>query len=210
MQRVTLIAWSDYLCPWCYNASVRLRRLEDAFGEQLHIEWRSYLLRPRESSRRDLERFRAYTASWERPAAEPDGGVFRPWSGDAGPPSHSIPAHQLAKAAARVSEQAFRAMHERLLSAYFCESRDISDIATQRQLWREVELPEAAFAERDDPEILKQIVAEHREAQEGGATGVPAVRLAGNDAIIVGAHPYELYERWVTRILERGVPGAET
>jgi predicted DsbA family dithiol-disulfide isomerase len=210
VQRVTLIAWSDYLCPWCYNASVRLRRLEDAFGEQLHIEWRSYLLRPRASSRRDLERFRAYTASWERPAAEADGGVFRPWSGDAGPPSHSIPAHQLAKAAARVSEQAFRAMHERLLSAYFCESRDISDISTQQQLWREIELPEAAFAERDDPEILKQIVAEHREAQEGGATGVPAVRLAGNDAIIVGAHPYELYERWVTRILERGVPGAET
>lgn len=150
------------------------------------------------AGRRDLERFRAYTASWERPAAEPDGGVFRPWAGDAGPPSHSIPAHRLAKAAARISDRAFRAMHERLLSAYFSESRDISDVVTQRELWREVELPEAAFAERDDPEIVNQILAEHREAQQGGATGVPAVRLAGNDAIVVGAHPYELYERWVT------------
>jgi predicted DsbA family dithiol-disulfide isomerase len=209
VQRVTLIAWSDYLCPWCYNASVRLRRLEDAFGEQLRVEWRSYLLRPQAGGRRDLERFRAYTASWERPAAEPDGGVFRPWAGDAGPPSHSVPAHRLAKAAARISDRAFRAMHERLLSAYFSESRDISDVVTQRELWREVELPEAAFAERDDPEIVNQILAEHREAQQGGATGVPAVRLAGNDAIVVGAHPYELYERWVTRILERGLPGAD-
>ena len=34
-------------------------------------------------------------------------------------------------------------------------------------------------------------------------TGVPAVRLVGNDAVIVGAHPFELYQRWVTRTLER-------
>ena len=31
------------------------------------------------------------------------------------------------------------------------------------------------------------------------ATGVPAVQLVGNDAVIVGAHPYELYRRWVER-----------
>ena len=202
---VTLFVWSDYLCPWCYNAALRLHRLDDAFGEKLNIEWRSYLLRPT-ARRRDLERFRKYTESWQRPASEPDGGAFTVWASDVGPPSHSVPAHQLAKAAARVSPEAFRAMHLRLMHAYFTENRDISDLDTQRALWEELLLPSEAFALRNDPAILAEIESEHRAAREAGATGVPAVQLEGNDAIVEGAHEYALYERWVTRILERGLP----
>ena len=37
--RVDLIAWSDYLCPWCYNAAVRLERLEDALGDRVYRRW---------------------------------------------------------------------------------------------------------------------------------------------------------------------------
>jgi predicted DsbA family dithiol-disulfide isomerase len=202
VEPVTLIAWSDYLCPWCYNASVRLHQLEDEFQGRVRLEWRSYLLRPNPSPRRDMERFRAYTRSWERPAAEPDGGSFRVWQGDQGPPSHSVPAHQVAKAAARQGEEAFRRIHDRLLRAYFSENLDISDTETLRSLWTQVGLDEAGFAEREDPALLERILDEHAEAVEGGATGVPAVRMAGNDAIIVGAHPLELYQRWVRRTLE--------
>ena len=63
---------SDYLCPWCYNAAVRIDRLERDTPGEVEIEWRSYLLRPKPSPGRDLERFRAYTHSWSRPGAEPD------------------------------------------------------------------------------------------------------------------------------------------
>ena len=201
VEPVTLIAWSDYLCPWCFNASVRLQKLEDEFGDRVCLEWRSYLLRPNPSVRGDLERFRAYTRSWERPAAEPDSGSFRVWQGEQGPPSHSVPAHQVAKAAARQGDEAFRRMHDRLLRAYFSENLDISDGETLRGLWQEVGLDEQGFAEREDPVLLQRILDEHAEAIDGGATGVPAVRMAGNDAIIVGAHPLELYRRWVSRAL---------
>ncbi|MDJ0850230.1 MAG: DsbA family protein [Myxococcota bacterium] len=201
MEPLTLVAWSDYLCPWCYNASVRLHRLEDESGGRVRIEWRSYLLRPNPSSRRDPERFRAYTESWLRPSAEEDSGDFRVWSGDAGPPSHSVPAHQVAKAAAGYGVEPFRRMHDRLLRAYFGENRDISAADTLRELWSEVGLPDAGFAKREEPAILERILDEHAEALEGGATGVPAVRMEGNDAIIVGAHPLELYQRWVRRTL---------
>ena len=121
MSAVRLVAYSDYLCPWCYNASVRLHRLADEDGE-LTIEWRSYLLRPSAGRGRDLERFRAYTESWRRPAAEEDSGEFRTWTGDEGPPSHSIPAHLASKAAAELGEDAFRRFHDRLLRAYFAEN----------------------------------------------------------------------------------------
>jgi predicted DsbA family dithiol-disulfide isomerase len=203
---VTLIAWSDYLCPWCYNAALRLHRIEEEFGPEVEIEWRSYLLRPNPRARGDLERFRAYTESWLRPAAEPDGGEFRPWQGDAGPPSHSVPPHLVAKAAAALGGEAFRRMHLRLMRAYFSENQDITDTQVLRSLWREQGLPEAEFERREDPALLELVLDEHAAAQEAGATGVPAVQLKGNDAIIVGAHPLELYRRWMTRILAAREP----
>ncbi|TFG96045.1 MAG: hypothetical protein E4H11_04030, partial [Myxococcales bacterium] len=166
MEPVRLVVYSDYLCPWCYNASVRMEQLERELGDAVRVEWRSYLLRPNASPGRDLEKFREYTRSWLRPAGEPDSGEFRVWEGDAGPPSHSIPAHRVAKAAARISQEAFRSLHRGLLRAYFAENRDISDRATLRELWGELGLPAEALAVADAPEVLAQVRAEHAEALE--------------------------------------------
>ena len=196
---VELIVYSDYLCPWCYNAAVRMRRLEEEFGDALRVEWRSFLLRPEPRPRRDLEAFRSYTRSWQRPAEQEEAGEFRPWQGDAGPPTHSVPPHRVAKAAARHGEAAFRRMHERLLRAYFSESRDVTDPDTLRELWIDAELPEQAFDRWTDPQLLQEVHEEHREALEVGVTGVPALRMLGIDAVVVGAQPLETYRRWVER-----------
>lgn len=203
-QVVRFIAWSDYLCPWCWNASRRLERLTEEFAGRIEIVWRSYLLRPVEKHDRDVEKFRRYTEGWRVPGADEDAGEFRAWSTDASPPSHSVPAHRVAKAAALVSDDAFRAMHERLMVAYFSENRDISSQAVLRSLWKELGLPEAAFAASEQEELLAQILREHEEAREWGATGVPAIRRIDNDAVITGAHPIELYRRWIERSLLRG------
>jgi len=175
----------------------------------VRLEWRSFLLRPRPSPVRDLEKFRHYTNSWLRPAAEPDSGSFRVWQGDAGPPSHSIPPHLVAKAAAKLGAEAFRRMHDRLLHAYFAENRDVTEADTLRALWREAELPEAEFQRAEDPELLRETLRQHAEAQEVGATGVPAVQLLGNDAVIVGAQPLELYQRWVRRARDAAAQAGE-
>src|SRR5262249_21906184 len=68
---VRLIVWSDYLCPWCYVAATRLHRLREEFGDQVELEWRSYLLRPHPDRAPTLEQFRTYTQSWARPAPAP-------------------------------------------------------------------------------------------------------------------------------------------
>lgn len=200
---VRLTVWSDYLCPWCYNAAHRLARLEQEFGPRLQLEWKSFLLRPSPRPRGGLERFRAYTRSWERPAAEADAPPFRVWTGDAGPPTHSVPPHLVAKAAAQLGDDAFRRVHERLLRAYFGENRDITDAQTLRELWGKAGLPDAEFGRRDDPALLEQVLDEYHEAGESGASGVPALRMEGNPAVIVGAHRLELYRRWIDRTLER-------
>lgn len=201
--------WSDYLCPWCYNASVRLRRIEQEYAGRVTLDWRSYLLRPAPRPGRDLERFREYTQSWRRPAAEEDAGTFRVWEGDAGPPSHSVPPHLVAKAAAAISRDAFLRMHDRLLHAYFAENRDVSDPETLVALWRDEGLPDEGFERAGRPETLRAVLSEHDEASELGVTGVPTVCLRGTDALVMGAQPLAVYRRWVDRMLARAAAGCE-
>ena len=206
MRPVRLVVWSDYLCPWCHLASARVERLRADFGARLEIEYRAYLLRPRPRGPGDPdarhERFVAYTESWQRAAGEADAPVFRTWASAEGPPTHSVPAHLAAKAARRLGEDAFAAMHARLLRAYFEESRDISARATQLALWKELGLAAPGFDAVDDPALLRETLGEHDAALEAGATGVPAAMLAGQDAVLVGALPYESYRRWIERNLD--------
>jgi predicted DsbA family dithiol-disulfide isomerase len=192
------VVYSDYLCPWCYSASTRLLRLRDELAPQLELEWRAYLLRPRPGLARDPERFRDYTRSWLRVASEPDAPAFRTWQGDAGPPSHRV-----ARAASSFGAEAFERVHSGLLRAYFEESRDITDRATLAAIWEEAGLPSAELERADDPQILKAIHEEHREAVERGITGVPAVRIDGDDAFVMGAQPTEVYRRWFERRVDR-------
>jgi predicted DsbA family dithiol-disulfide isomerase len=208
--------YSDYLCPWCANAAHRWQQLEREYGDQIELEWRSYLLRPRpraglddpQQRARALARFRGYSQGWKRPADEADAFPFQqPWRSDEGPPSHSVPAHLVAKAAARVGPDAFRAMHRALLDAYFTQHRDISDGDTLFALWRACGLPEGDFERRDDSELMREVLSQHSEAIEVGATGVPAAQLVGNDAVIIGAQPVELYRRWIDRTFERLAEG---
>ena len=107
-------------------------------------------------------------------------------------------------AISRVSEHAFLRMHERLLRAYFVENRDISAAPVLAELWNELELPREGLAILADPaqerELILEILAEHNEAQETSITGVPAVRVEGHDAFVMGAQPMEVYRRWIARL----------
>ena len=93
-------------------------------------------------------------------------------------------------------------MHRALLRAYFAENRDISNPATLRALWLEAGLPEHELARAADPDLLKQVSEEHNQAIELGVGGVPAVQMAGSDTAITGAHPAELYRRWIHKQME--------
>ena len=201
MSRVALEVWSDYLCPWCNVAATRLRALETEFAGELALHWKSYLLRPAPEPGRDLEEFRRYTEGWKRAAEEEPTAEFCVWSTDEGPPSHSVPAHLVAKAAATFGPAEFERMHRALLHAYFVENRDISSARTLSALWSECGLPPAELERVTDPELMNLIAAEHNEAIELGVGGVPAVRMLGNDVAITGAQPLEIYRRWVRRAL---------
>lgn len=202
MSPLKLVIYSDYLCPWCFNGSVRLHRLAAELRGEVELEWHSFLLRPRPDPQRTLEKFRDYTRSWLRPAADDDAGTFQVWATDAGPPSHSIPPHLVAKAARRLGHDAFETIHEHLLRAYFTDNRDITAPATLAAIWDEAGLPAPALAAADDPALLDETIAQHNAAIELGVTGVPAVRVADTELFVVGAQPLDTYRRWIGRVRE--------
>lgn len=176
--------------------------LKEIFGDRLELEWRSFLLRPHRGEQRSLEKFRKYTESWRRVASDEPSAEFRVWSTDEGPPSHSIPPHLVAKAAAQLGEDAFESVHDALLKAYFYDNRDISVESTLRAIWDDAGLDADEFARSEQPEVLKAVIDEHNEAIENGAQGAPAFRMSHHDVAITGLHPVETLERWVNRILE--------
>ncbi len=204
MSPLRLEVFSDYLCPWCHLAAHRLQRLEAENAGGIELVWRSYLLRPRPEPERDLLKFVRYTQSWSRPAAEPDAPRFQVWESSEGPPTHSIPAHVVARAARKHSPEAGRAIHERLLRAYFEENRDISREPTLRALWSEAGLPASGFEACAAPELMRETIDDHNEAVELGITGVPAVRVPGSEAFVMGAQPLAVYRRWVEKLRARG------
>ena len=205
---VQLEVFSDFLCPWCHLAAHRLKALEAELPGAFTLTWRAFLLRPHPQEGRELLEFVRYTQGWLRPAAEPDAPRFRVWETSEGPPTHSIPAHVAAKAAQALGDDAGRAMHERLLRAYFEENRDISREPVLRELWRDVGLGEDAFSAGFGQALARRVVDDHNEAVELGITGVPALRVAGSDAVVMGAQPLEVYRRWVTKLCAQAELGA--
>jgi predicted DsbA family dithiol-disulfide isomerase len=203
-----LEVFSDYLCPWCHLAAHRLKLVEAENSGAVEWVWRSYLLRPTPEQGRDLLKFVRYTQGWLRPAAEPDAPRFQVWESGEGPPTHSIPPHLAARAARRHGESAGRAMHERILRAYFEENRDISSEAVLRALWADAGLPPEAFPAGEDPSLLRETIDDHNEAIGLGMTGVPAVRIAGTDAFLTGAQSLDVYRRWVAKLLAQAGAGA--
>ncbi len=185
-----------------------MHKVQEIFGDELDIDWQGFLLRPQPGEKRDLEKFKKYTESWQRPGADEPQCDFRVWQGQEGPPSHSIPPHLVAKAAKDIDGPSFDRLHERLFTAYFTDNLDITDDQVLRGLWCEVELPDEGFEKRDDPKLKKAVMNEHNQAIENGATGVPALQIAGNFGAVIGAQPVETYISWFQRLMERKkIPG---
>ena len=179
-----------------------MHKVQENFGDQLEINWQSFLLRPQPAEKRDLEKFKKYTESWLRPDADEPNCDFQVWQGQEGPPSHSVPPHLVAKAAKEFDGASFDRLHNRLFTAYFTDNLDITDDQVLRNLWREIELPDEGFEKKDDPELRIMVMNEHNQAIENTATGVPALQFEGNFGAVMGAQTVETYISWFKRVME--------
>jgi predicted DsbA family dithiol-disulfide isomerase len=183
---------------------VRLRDIEEAYGDRVRVHWRTFPLIPGEQpERRVTQKTRD---GWQRVGGEEPRACFVPPALDAPLPSSSIPALTAAKCAERQGGEAFARFHDRLFTAHF---RDNLDIGRADVLWglaRESALDLARFEADYAGEAYDAVL---RDCAEGaawfGVSGLPTVVL-DEKLSLVGAVPTERYRLLIDWILA-GEPG---
>jgi predicted DsbA family dithiol-disulfide isomerase len=184
---------------------VRLREIEQAYGERVRIHWRTFPLIPGQQPDR---RVTAKTREGrQRVGAEEPRAAFVPPDIDTPLPSSSIPALTAAKCAERQGAAAFERFHERLFTAHFRDNLDIGRLDVLRTLAQEtgLELPrfDADYA-GDAYEAVLHDCAEG--AAWFGVSGLPTVVL--NEKLsLVGAVPTERYRLLIDWLLAGGPGG---
>ena len=186
---------------------MRVEQLEETFGDQIEVEWKSFLLRPDndggDPAKHDA--FVEYTNSWMRPAAAEPSLTFSVWATDNAQPTGSIPAQIAQKAMEEFAPEAAAAYHRRLMDAYFAENRTISDAEVLADLAADVDVDPAGFITHvveHEQRLARAVIDEHNSAIESGVTAVPTIVL--DDVLPVqGAQDFESYVRWIDRLLSR-------
>lgn len=156
---------------------MRLARIAEEYGDQVTMEWRSFLLRP-EPEPRPLAEFVEYTTKWARPAAMEPATTFTTWASGEAPPTHSFPAALAGKVAATFGPAAHRAFSDRLFAAYFTENRTISRRSVLLDVAAEAGLDRADFEQRwveRENDLVLAVWQDHGTAVKSGIQGVPAV-----------------------------------
>jgi len=97
----------------------------------------------------------------------------------------------------------FDAMHHELLRAYWDEGRDVSDMRVLREVAARasVDVPGMESAIRED-RFGEYLDARRAEAEGLGINGIPAHVIADR-YLVMGAQPYDLFERVMAKL---GVP----
>jgi len=183
---------------------VRLREIEQVYGDRVRIHWRTFPLIPGEQAdRRVTQKTREGRL---RVGAEEPRACFVPPEIDAPLPSSSIPALMAAKCAERQGDGAFERFHERLFTAHFRDNLDIGRPDVLRSLARETALDLARFESDYAREAYEAVLHDCAEgAAWFGVSALPTVIL--NEKLsLVGAVPTERYRLLIDWILA-GEPG---
>ena len=205
--RLRIVAYSDYVCPWCYIGLQRIERLEREFP--VDVEWRPFELHP-ETPRDgadlrgrlgDARRVRAYTENIVALATE--SGLALEMPRVVANSHRSLEAAEFARNDATAGDGAFRAFHRALFAAYFAERRDIGEIDV---------LCEIARAAGVDDQGLRQALADERyaaavdritrEARADEILSTPTFVYEGGFRL-TGGQEYAVFESVTRRLLFR-------
>ena len=172
---------------------MRLRQIEERFGNRVVIQRRSFALRP---SPDPTAKFRGThrEQGWQRAArlAAPDGVAFKMWEQEDFP-SWSIPALAAAKCAALQGPEAYERIHYALFEAFFTRGKNIAKRDELFAIAHECGLDMDRFrADYESGEGQKRAIEEYEEAIN--RLMVNAVPTVFFDTVrVVGAVPLQEY-----------------
>ncbi len=194
---VSVVVYSDYVCPWCYVGAPVIDRL--AAERPTSVDWRPFFLRPDtppEGMRLSADMQARIGPTHER---------LRAMAADAGLPmvfSDFIPNTRRALEAteyARVHGR-LEAFHRAVAHAYYGEGLDVNDWAVLGSAATEVGLDATEMRRQVGAGAFRIALDESiAEARDIGVTAVPTYVLDGRYAI-VGAQPIEAFHEVMDRI----------
>jgi predicted DsbA family dithiol-disulfide isomerase len=211
--RVRITVWSDYVCPFCYLEEPVLERIREEYGDRVEIDWRAFELRPEPVPTLDPDGEYLHT-TWNAsvyPMAERRGMTLRL------PPVQPRSRRALEAAEFAREEGRFGAMHRALFRAFFEDGRDLDDLEVLLDVGGSVGLDQEELrAALEEGRYTDKVLADERQAQETGISGVPALlvgpheALLGEAEVVSGAQPYELVRAAVERALQGESRGGHT
>ncbi|MBI3079495.1 MAG: DsbA family protein [Deltaproteobacteria bacterium] len=180
-------------------AEVRLRDIKEEFGDQVALEYRSFMLRPEPDPTVTFNDYRR--TNWQRATREEPRTQFRLWESEESYPKCSVPALEAAACARLQGEEAFERFHFLVFRTLFTDNRDISDAKVLREVAEKGALDMPRFVQDFESHRLQgQVIEEYHEAvQRFGVTAIPTVLVNGKK--LVGAVPAEEYRKAILRTL---------
>jgi predicted DsbA family dithiol-disulfide isomerase len=208
-KKLEVIVYSDYVCPFCYIGYHRIEKLKEQYD--LDIEWKPFELHPETPKEGyPIEKlpfppaaFEAFRANVKKLADE-DGLTIK----SGGIMSNSRLALYISEFARK--KGLFDQFHEIIMKKYWIEGKNIGDLSLLLDLAESIGLNRdeiLKFIETDEPaKILKAAMAE---LQNYMINGVPTF-IIGDSKIVIGAQPYEYFERVINKVLEEKAMASET
>jgi predicted DsbA family dithiol-disulfide isomerase len=209
--------WSDYVCPFCYIGKRRLEVALDQFPhkEQVEVEFKSFELDPNSPKNigQNIHEVLAqkYGMSVEK-AKEANQGVGQQaatvgltFNFDAMKPTNTFDAHRLAKFAKTQGKEPV--VSEKLLHAYFTESKHIGDFETLADIAEASGLNRQEVLEvlHDQNAYATEVRKDESLAQQYGVRGVPYFVINQKYAIS-GAQPTETFIGALQKIWDEESP----
>ncbi|ADU28800.1 DsbA family oxidoreductase [Evansella cellulosilytica] len=205
--------WSDFVCPFCYIGKRRLEIALDHFSNKhaVDVSFRSFELDRNAApySGKSIHEMLAekYGMSIEdaikanQGVAEQADSIGLTFQFENMKPTNTFDAHRLAKYAK--SQEKEGELTEKLLSAYFTESKNVGDVETLTNIATSVGLDKGTVVEILDNKssFADDVRADEELAKEYGVSGVPFF-LIDEKYAINGAQPLENFIGALEKIWE--------
>ena len=198
--KLKIIVYSDYICPFCYVGFYRIKKLKEEFD--FEVEWRSFELHPETPKRGVLvdklpfakEYLEMVMINVKRLADEV--GIKFTFSG-------KLPNSRLALFVSEFARKKgkFNEFHELIFDTYWKEGQDIGDQTLLLDLAESIGLEKNEvldYIESDEP--LNRLKKYSLELGGYGINGVPTFFIG--DRVVVGAQPYEIFQKVIGDVLE--------
>ncbi|MFD2044293.1 DsbA family protein [Ornithinibacillus salinisoli] len=204
--------WSDFVCPFCYIGKRRLELALEKFDnkDNVLVEYKSYELDPHAEKNPgksihellagkyniSVEKARSMNENVGEQAAE----VGLTYHFETMQHTNTFDAHRLAKYAAKQGKG--KEMTEKLLYAYFTESKLISDRTTLADLAEEVGLEKEPVLEvLETDKYANHVRNDEETATQIGVQGVPFF-VFNEKYAVSGAQPPEVFSEVLEKVWE--------